>query len=128
MYEALKWLHVGCVVASASGFLARGALMLADSPLLRCRFVRVAPHAVDTLLLAAAVTMAALARLSPLTRPWLAAKIGGLFAYVMLGAIALRHGRSRRVRVVALAAAVLVFGWIVGTALHRDPLWLLGRG
>ena len=125
MYEALKWLHVTCVVASGTGFVVRGALMLADSPLLQARLARIAPHVVDTLLLAAAVAMATLARLSPLAHPWLAAKIAGLVAYIVLGAIALRYGRTKRARIVALAAALLVFGWIVGTALHRDPLWPL---
>ena len=125
MYETLKWLHVSCVIASGAGFLARGALMLADSPLLKARFVRIAPHVVDTVLLAAAVSMTVLARLSPLAHPWLAAKIAGLIAYIVLGAIALRHGRSKRLRVVALLAAVLAFGYIVGIALQRDPLWLL---
>ena len=125
MYETLKWLHVSCVIASGTGFLARGALMLADSPLLQARFVRIAPHVIDTVLLAAALSLVVLARLSPLAHPWLAAKIAGLVAYILLGAIALRHGRSKRLRVIALLAAVLAFSYIVGIALQRDPLWLL---
>ena len=125
MYETLKWLHVSCVIASGTGFLARGALMLADSPLLQARFVRIAPHVIDTVLLAAAVSMIVLARLSPLAHPWLAAKIAGLLAYIVLGAIALRHGRTKRLRVIAMLAAVLAFSYIVGIALQRDPLWLL---
>jgi uncharacterized membrane protein SirB2 len=123
IYTWLKWLHVGCVIASGAGFLARGVLMLADSSLLRARFIRIAPHVVDTMLLAAAIAMAVLARLSPLAQPWLAAKIAGLVAYIVLGAIALRHGRSRRARGTAFVAALLVFGYIVGTAVQRDPLW-----
>ena len=125
MYEALKWLHIGCVIVSCAGFLARGALMLADSPLLHARLVRIAPHVVDTLLLAAAIALATLARLSPLAHLWLAAKIVGLIAYIVLGTTALRSGRTKGTRAVALAAALLVFAWIVGTALRRDPLWPL---
>lgn len=128
MYEALKWLHVGAVIASGAGFLARGALMLSGSPWLTARVVRVAPHVVDTVLLAAAVAMAVMARLSPLAHPWLAAKIAGLLAYIVLGSMALRRGRTLRVRVVALAGALLVFAYIVGTALQRDPLWPLSIG
>jgi uncharacterized membrane protein SirB2 len=124
-YALLKWLHVVCVVASGAGFVARGALMLADSPLQRARFVRIAPHVVDTVLLAAAITMAVLAKLSPLAHPWLAAKIVGLIAYVVLGTIALRRGRTKPARAAAWTAALLVFAWIVGTALRHDPLWLL---
>ncbi len=128
MYETLKWLHVAAVIASGAGFLARAALMLAGSPRLDARFVRVAPHVVDTVLLAAALAMAAMAHLSPLAHPWLAAKIAGLLAYIVLGAIALRYGRTLRARVAALAGAVLVFAYIVGTAMQRDPLWPLSIG
>jgi uncharacterized membrane protein SirB2 len=102
--------------------------MLAGSPRLQARFVRVAPHVVDTLLLAAAVAMAVMARISPLAQPWLAAKIVGLLAYIVLGAIALRYGRTLRARVAALAGAVLAFAYIVGTALQRSPLWPLSVG
>jgi uncharacterized membrane protein SirB2 len=123
MYESLKWVHVAAVIASGSGFVARAALMLTDSPLLAARFVRIAPHVVDTVLLAAAVAMALMARLSPHAHPWLAAKIVGLLVYIVLGAVALRYGRTRRVRVLALTGAVLTFAYIVGTALQRDALW-----
>ena len=59
--EAYLWiraLHIACAALSIAGFAARGALMLAGSPLLQRRFVRVAPHVVDTLLLASAVWLA----------------------------------------------------------------------
>lgn len=124
-YDVLKWLHVAAVVLSGAGFAARGALMLAESPLLQAQFARVAPHLVDTILLLSAVGLAAMARLSPLAQPWLAAKIGALIVYVVLGTVALRRGRSRRARIAAFAAALLTFGYIVGTALARDPLWPL---
>lgn len=125
MYEALKALHVAAVAVSGVGFIARGALMLAGSPLLQARFVRIAPHVVDTVLLVSAVTVAAQARISPLAHPWLAAKIAGLLAYVALGAVALRYGRSRRTRALALAGSIIAFAYVVGAALQRDPLWPL---
>ncbi len=125
MYEALKWLHVASVAASGAGFLARGALMLADSPLLRMRVVRVVPHVVDTVLLASAIALAVLARLSPLQHTWLATKIIALLLYIFLGTVALKRGRTRRGRATAFAAAVAVFAYIVSVALQRDALWLL---
>ncbi len=125
MYEALKWLHVASVAASGAGFLARGALMLADSPLLRMRVVRVVPHIIDTVLLASAIALAVLARLSPLQHTWLATKIIALLLYILLGTVALKRGRTRRGRATAFAAAVAVFAYIVSVALQRDALWLL---
>jgi uncharacterized membrane protein SirB2 len=125
LYETLKWVHVACVIASGGGFVTRGALMLAGSSLLAVRWVRVAPHAIDTVLLASAIAMAVLARLSPLAQPWLAAKIVALLVYIVLGSLALRRARTRARRAAAFAGALLTFVYIVGVALTRDPRsWL----
>jgi len=125
-YEIARSLHVGCALVSAFGFLLRAALMLRASALLERRFVRVAPHVVDTLLLAAARTVLATARLNPLVIPWLAAKLVALAAYVVLGAIALRHGRTRNARIAALVGALLALANIFATAASRSPLAGLG--
>jgi uncharacterized membrane protein SirB2 len=125
VYDALKWLHVGAVAVSGAGFTVRAALMLAGSALPRMRFARVAPHVIDTILLAAGVALAVRARLWPGDHLWLAAKIAALPVYIILGATALHHGRTRRIRLLALAGALASFAYIVGTALARDPAWPL---
>ena len=56
MYTALKHLHVACVVLSLTGFVLRFALTMRGSPLVERRFVRTAPHVIDTVLLAAAIS------------------------------------------------------------------------
>ncbi len=130
LYLAVKWLHVGCVVLSITGFAARGALMLAGSPLLGARWVRVAPHVVDTLLLASALWLAWMIGQYPFVHGWLTAKVLGLFAYIILGSIALRRGRTPRQRGAAFAAALATAAYIVSVALTHDPrgalLWLRG--
>ena len=55
LYPTLKVVHIACAIVSISGFALRGTLMLLDSPLLAARFVRIAPHVVDTMLLASAL-------------------------------------------------------------------------
>ena len=103
--------------------------MLNDSPLLAQRLARVAPHVVDTVLLASALWLAWFLGASPLEQPWLAAKIVALFAYIGLGMVALRRGRSKGVRVAAFAAALAAALYIVAVAYSRDvrgPLALLG--
>ncbi len=118
----LKTLHVACAVLSVSGYFARGLLMLRDSPLLAARVVRVAPHIVDTLLLASAIVLAVRLEQYPFVHGWLTAKVLALIAYIVLGAIGLRYGRTRRIRVVAWIAALLTFGYIVAVALTRQAL------
>lgn len=122
LYLFVKYVHVGCVVLSLAGFAARGALMLRGSPLLQARFVRVAPHVVDTLLLASALWLAWMMQQYPFVHGWLTAKVLGLLAYIILGSIALRRGHTRAVRLVALAGALLAAGYVVAVALTKNPL------
>jgi uncharacterized membrane protein SirB2 len=120
MYLLIKALHVTCAALSGTGLLLRGLLMLADSPLLQRRWVRRLPHINDTILLAAAVALTAMIGQYPLVDTWLTAKLLAVITYILLGALALRRGRPRGVRVAALAAALAVFGYIVSVALTKS--------
>ena len=120
-YLAVKWLHLSCAALSIAGFAVRGALMLAGSPLLQARFVRIAPHVVDTALLGSAVWLALFLHHYPFVEGWLTAKLAALIAYIALGSVALRRGRTRAVRAWAFAAALVAAGYIVSVALTRDP-------
>lgn len=126
LYLVLKQLHIGCVVISGLGFLLRGVWMLGDSPRLAARWVRVWPHVIDTLLLASAVALAVLSGQYPFAVGWLTAKLVGLLAYIVLGAVALRYGRSRTSRTVAFGLAIAAFTYIVSVALSRDPRGAFG--
>jgi len=84
--------------------------------------MRVVPHINDSILLGAALTLTVLVGQYPLVDAWLTAKIFGLIAYIILGALALKAGYSGRFRVLAGASAVAVFGWIVSVALSKNAL------
>jgi len=120
-YLAVRWLHVGCAALTIAGFAARGVLMLRGSALLQHRFVRIAPHVVDTLLLASAVWLAWFLGQAPFVHGWITAKVLALLAYIVLGTIALKRGRTRGVRAGAFAAALAAAAYIVAVALTRDP-------
>jgi uncharacterized membrane protein SirB2 len=119
-YVFVRALHIGCAALSIAGFAARGMLVLVDAPLSRRRFVRIAPHVVDTVLLASAVWLAWFIGQVPFVHGWITAKIFALLAYIVLGMFALRRGRTRRVRAAAFAAALASAGYIVWVALARD--------
>lgn len=120
-YLALRHLHVGCVVFSGLGFALRALWMLQDSPRLQQRLTRVLPHVVDTLLLASAIGLAVWSGQYPLAVDWLTAKVLGLLAYIVLGALALRRGRTRVVRLSCLPLALGAYAYIVSVALTRSP-------
>lgn len=119
-YLLLKHLHVTCVVLSGLGFFLRGYWMLVESPRRMQRLARVLPHLVDTLLLGSALTMAWMSGQYPFVMPWLTAKFFGLLAYILLGTMALKRGRTKAIRCRFLLLALLAYGYIVGVALTRS--------
>jgi len=106
---------------SIGGFVVRGGMMLAESPVLNARFVRVAPHVVDTVLLASALWLAWMLDQVPFVSPWVTAKVIALAAYIALGMVALRRGRTKGLRIAAFAGALATAAYIVAVALTRDP-------
>lgn len=120
-YASLKLVHQGAVALSFAGFFARGLGGLQGATWVRGRTARSVPHVVDSVLLLSALALAWQLRLDPLATPWLLAKIVGLLAYIGLGVLALRPGRSRGQRAAAWLAALAVFGYIVSVAVTKHP-------
>jgi uncharacterized membrane protein SirB2 len=112
-YLSLKHFHMTCAALSGSLFLLRGAWMLRASNMLQAKWVRIAPHIVDTLLLASAIGLAAWSHQYPGQQPWLTAKVSALLGYIVLGSIALKRGRSKGQRLAAFTGALALFAYIV---------------
>ena len=121
-HGALKLVHQACATLSITGFLLRGGLMLKGSALLRARWMRTWPHAIDSLLLISGIWMAVNLHVDPVNSPWLAAKLVALLVYIGLGFLALRLGKSYRLRVIALIGALACVAYIALVALTRSPL------
>ena len=121
-YSAIKHLHIACAITSGSLFLLRGIWMLRASAMLQRRWVKIAPHLIDTVLLGSALIMVFWSGQYPFVQNWLTAKVLALIAYIVLGAIALKRGKTKTVRLVAFVAALATFGYIVSVALTRHAL------
>ena len=125
-YITIKYLHISCVLISYTLFFIRGVWMLRSSPLPQRRWVKIVPHTVDTVLLISAVMLAFQLSISPLSNPWLLAKIIALMLYIVLGMIAIKRGKTRKIRLYAWLAAQIVFIYIVIVALTHSPMpWLV---
>ncbi|MFP5344948.1 MAG: SirB2 family protein [Gammaproteobacteria bacterium] len=120
--DLLKAVHVGSAIISITGFVLRGVWMLQDSPLLKARATRILPHVVDTVLLVSAIALALRSAQYPLVHAWLTAKVLALLAYIVLGGIALKYGKTRRLRVLSFGLALAVFLYIVLVAVTRSPV------
>lgn len=121
-YQTLKTLHISCAVISYTLFLLRGLWLMNDSNIMRQRWIRIAPHIVDTVLLSSAIALALTLHQYPFVDAWLSAKVTALLLYIGLGSIALKYGRNKTVRVLAWLAAQAVFGYIVLVAINHNPL------
>jgi uncharacterized membrane protein SirB2 len=124
-YHALRAIHIGCAVLTITLFFARGLLMIAGSPLLQRRAMRMVPVVIDTVLLGSAIALTMTIHQYPLMAPWLTAKVILLLAYIVLGSIALRYGRTRAVRIAAFVAALATVAFLVTVAVSHRPLGFL---
>ena len=118
VYAVVKQLHLAAVALSWALFFLRGVWMIADSPRLKARWVRVVPHVNDTILLVAGVYLATFVGL----QPWILAKLAALVAYILIGMVAITRGPTKPVRIAAWITAQCVFLYIVAVALRKNPL------
>ena len=121
-YPQVKWLHVGTVILSGALFAARGLMMLARSPWTNHALLRYPSYAIDTVLLAAAIALAAMLHQYPFVHGWLTVKVLLLVVYIVLGSLALKRGRSYGVRAASYVAALAVYACIILVARSHHPL------
>lgn len=124
-YILIKHLHMTCAALSGGFFVVRGSWMLAGSAMLQRRWVKTVPHVVDSLLLISAIALAVISHQYPGPMPWLTAKVVALVAYILLGTVALKRGRTKGIRTAAFLAALATFGYIVAVAVTKNPLFFL---
>ena len=69
-YTILKFIHVATALISIVGFFIRGIWMIQSSSMLQLRWVKIAPHINDTILLLSAVVLVIITSQYPRTK-WL---------------------------------------------------------
>jgi uncharacterized membrane protein SirB2 len=126
-YPQIKSIHILCVILSGSLFALRGILMLARSRFTNHAGLRYLSYAIDTSLLTSALMLVSLLHAYPFVQHWLTVKVLLLVVYIVLGALALKRGRTRATQVVCYFAALFVFAFIVGVARAHDPWGVLSR-
>ena len=120
-FAAVKIIHIISIISSYILFSLRGIWMIRDSPLLRQRWVKIFPHVIDTILLVSAIALVTMIQQYPGFHLWLSAKIGGLLLYIFFGMMALRFGKTQRIKIISWVLAQIVFFYIVLVALTKSP-------
>lgn len=121
-YPQIKAVHIACALLSVTLFALRGTLMLAGSSIANAAPLRYLSYTIDTTLLTAAFMLMTLLHVYPIAVAWLTVKVMLIVVYIVLGAIALRRGRTRRARAIAFVAALAMFAFVVSIARARHPL------
>jgi len=120
-YPWIKLIHVSMVTITTCFFIIRFFWMIKYPGLLQRAWVKRFPPIIDTILLASGITMAVLSHQYPFQQPWLTAKVVALVAYIILGMVALKLGSTMCVRIVAGIFALASVGYIISSALSRNP-------
>lgn len=89
--------------------------------MLHHRLTRTLPHVNDTLLLCAGIWLAYSLRLYPGESAWLTAKLIALLVYILLGSVALKRGKTLRIRGIAFIGALAAFGYMVLVVRFHSP-------
>src|SRR3569832_2446836 len=121
-FSFLKHIHLTTIAITLTLFFLCGVWMMVDSPRLQARWVRIVPHVNDTFFLISGFGLAIMLGQYPLVDGWLTAKLLALILYIVLGTVALKRGRTKRTRIVAWIAVLLVLGYIVAVAIAHNPL------
>ena len=124
-YPQIRFVHIACVIASGLLFALRGTLMLAGVRGYNHIALRALSWSIDTTLLTAALMLATILHQYPFVHAWLTVKVLLLVAYIGLGTMALKRGRTRGRRALWFAAALAVYLTIVSVARAHHPLGFL---
>lgn len=119
----IKLVHMSTAFISISFFLVRGFWVLNHSDMMNKKWVKIAPHVNDTILLVSAIILAVGLQQYPFTHDWLTAKFIALLFYIVLGTFALKRAKEMKNKIVFFVLALLMFGYIAEVAFSRTVGW-----
>ncbi|MBU2871186.1 SirB2 family protein [Colwellia sp. E2M01] len=120
----MKHLHITLAVISIILFTYRFILMMLASKNLDKKWLKIAPHIIDTLLLVIGISLAVKLHINPVEQLWLGEKIIAIFAYIFTGYYTLKLARNKALKILGYLGAM---GWvmlIVRLAMTREAMFL----
>jgi uncharacterized membrane protein SirB2 len=92
-----------------------------SSAKLQCKWLKVTPHIVDSLLLVTAIYLVLAGNFYPAWFNWVMAKITALVFYILLGLYTLRFSRTRKQLITGFILSLMTFSYIVSVAITKQP-------
>ncbi len=118
-YLVLKSIHMTAAYLTVVLFALRLLLDAVGKPSWRKTPLRWIPHANDTVLLVAAISLLFVTPWMPFVHGWLTAKIFLLVGYIVAGVFAMKETRSLQVRLIASVLALVQIMAIFHLALAK---------
>lgn len=119
LFVATKHTHVMCVALSFLLFSVRVFWLNKNPSLLQQRWIKITPHAIDTLLLISGITLASLAGYFNGMPGWLILKLMLVTLYIVTGIL---FFKIAKLRIITGMLAFLFFFSIVYIVLHKPAL------
>jgi uncharacterized membrane protein SirB2 len=121
----IRAVHIGAIIASGALFALRGIGVLTGAHWPMAAPLRYISYSVDTVLLTAALMLVTMLPATLFANHWLTAKLTLLVIYVVLGSLALKRARTKKVRAICFVAAIALYLCIYSKARTYQPLgWL----
>ena len=121
-YQLLVNLHVTTAIISVLLFTYRGIWVLRHGQSNRPRWMKWLPHLNDTILFILGISLMLMIQQYPVANNWLTAKLTALLVYILLGMFVMKWASHRRSQFVAWLGALLVFAYMLGVAITKQPL------
>lgn len=116
----IKSIHMLTALISISLFILRFFWVMRDSEMMSKKWVKIVPHANDTILLIAAILLAISIEQYPFVHAWLSAKFIALIFYIVFGLFALKLAKTKLAKGFFFVLAIMSFGYIVMVAMSRS--------
>jgi uncharacterized membrane protein SirB2 len=124
-YQLLISLHMTTAMISLMLFIWRGMWVMQYDQQPRSRWMKWLPHVNDSVLFLLGILLMLTIEQYPGSNNWLTFKLTAVVIYILLGMVAMKWAKTRRSRLIALLSALLVFAYIVGVAVTKQPLIFL---
>lgn len=124
-YQLLISLHMTAAMISLMLFIWRGMWVMQYDQQPRPRWMKWLPHVNDSVLFLLGILLMLTIEQYPGSNSWLTFKLTAVVIYILLGMVVMKWAKTRRSRLIALLSALLVFAYIVGVAVTKQPLIFL---
>lgn len=125
LYPAVKHFHFMLIALSVVFFTVRFVLHLRGSAVLEKKFLKIAPHVIDTFLLLSGLTLCFIIHQFPFVDNWLTEKIAAVVAYILLAMIAMKANRGKLFKIFAYIGAISWLVYAARVAVLKQPIMIV---